>query len=198
MIKVDCLLEVTARFFQAGDKTTLAELEDFHAWSNGEESACDNEEIVEQIPVEKRPFPNDGLLHEIDLDAECEAKFLQDIIGFRVSYVTEGRCDRGVVWGYGCGVGFECDENGMAWVNQHTEDFNKDALAVRDELMAKKKYSVPQRLPIRSVQWLVLFGYDTSYDGDSWTEYLGRISLQEMFDVIRNARGSLDTESLST
>jgi hypothetical protein len=38
--------------------------------------------------------------------------------------------------------------------------------------------------------WCCL-GTITSYDGDSWTEYLGRISLQEMFDVIRNARGSL-------
>lgn len=187
-MKIDCLVEITARFFYPGDPACAAELEDYF-W-DGEYS---------DVTKDWTPTVKDeesGRFHE--LEPAYDVEFTEEAIGFSIQYISEGRSD----YTYCCGMDAEMDSVGNDWFTENITDFVNTAREIRAEYEAKVKLRMEQHLnlnmhpvakeyaEIRAFRWIEAMGYFSTRDEytgeyEAGVEFLGRVTLAQIRTVMK-------------
>ena len=117
--RVDCLLEVSACFFKAGDKTTT-NLEDIYTFTSyGNWLDDKGQEYWELRPPKDPEIVEDGMLRCYDIESEEHYAILKDFIGFGFKVVFFGD------FGDHRGSGVYFDELGL---EEHFEGIYEDDL----------------------------------------------------------------------
>lgn len=174
---IDSLVEIRAMFFDVGDKAYAEELEDIPCWNlKYPESWQDCVEIVEHH--NEMQIESNGKFRMADTE---DVVFTKPAIGFECAYVTEGRFGHP----FGCGIGFECSEDGHDWLENWLPEIEIEAKQMRALYEAKGK-----DLPVRGVCWIAAADYRSSmsYEGeyDRDIVYLGRITLEDVLKVLQD------------
>lgn len=127
--RVDCLLEVSACFFKAGDKTTT-NLEDIYTFTSyGPWLDAKGQEYWDLRPPKDPETTDDGMLRCYDIESEEHYAILKDFIGFSFKVVFFGD------FGDHRGSGIYFDELGL---EEHFEgSYEDDLVAYAKEEKAK-------------------------------------------------------------
>lgn len=126
--RVDCLLEVSACFFKAGDKTTT-NLEDIYTFTSYGNWLDDKGQEYWELRPPKEPEADNGELRCFDIESEEHYAILKDFIGFGFKCVFFG--DFGDRRGSGIYLDDELD------FENHFEGCEDDLVAYAKEEKAK-------------------------------------------------------------
>lgn len=126
--RVDCLLEVSACFFKAGDKTTT-NLEDIYTFTSYGQWLDDKGQEYWELRPPKEPEADNGELRCFDIESEEHYAILKDFIGFGFKCVFFG--DFGDRRGSGIYLDDELD------FENHFEGCEDDLVAYAKEEKAK-------------------------------------------------------------
>lgn len=163
----DCLVEVTAQFFNKGDTEDSEWLENL-VWADGDYYLWENFTEVFEPEDDKSPK---------------NVRFTEDVVGFTFEVVSEGRAHYPNM----CGIEYEISEilpgevfgdNYNYWV--------ESALQVKNEIKPKN-----QEDKIDAVRWLELMEHSSSIqDGEYSSDWgpVGRVSLAEIGKLIEEKK----------
>jgi len=128
MYNIDCLVEVSACFFRAGDKTT-ENLEDIYTFTSyGQWLDNKGQEYWDLCPAKEQTPEEDGVLRCYDVESNEHYVILKDFIGFSFKPIFFGD------FGDRRGSGVYFDELGL---EEHFEGCEDDLAAYAKEEKAK-------------------------------------------------------------
>jgi hypothetical protein len=197
MHRVDSLLEVSACFFRAGDKTT-SNLEDLYTFTSyGQWLDDKGQEYWDLVPSKPIEPNDDGLLRSFDIENEEHYIVLKDFIGFSFKPIFFGD------FGDRRGSGVYFDELGL---EEHFEGCEDDLAAYAKEEKAKWDADRKEHneLPIRErmleetneVKFILALDYVSeqisyweSVEYETRIEIVGKVDMSRIGEILVSNNG---------